>query len=176
MAEIFQKNGRICVEGTEVLRWRISLPLYGDAIASFYGELGARAVGYCEGALTELATREFEGSEEANKRFDFPFFSYRLAGRVTYEDERYFSVCLVAELRRRGAREVLGYFESGQVWEKESEQCVPPEQLVTEFCHSRFSRREKKRVSGILLSSEGALWYDGGTWRKKEIFGDKTQK
>ncbi len=169
MAELFQKNGRVSVLGTEVLRWRVSLPIAGEKIAAFYGEIGARAVGYCEGALWSLAEREFEESEEKNKRFSFPSFSYRLEGKITYEDEQFLSLCLVAELRRRGGNKALGHFEDGQVWEKKTEVLLPPEEVIFQCCGTHFSRKEKKTACGILLSSDSALWYDGKSWTEKKF-------
>ncbi|MBO5938242.1 MAG: hypothetical protein J6Q82_01925 [Clostridia bacterium] len=168
MAEIFEKHGRASVLGTEVLRWRISLPLRGDNVALFYEEIGRRAVSYCEGALTELATEEFERSDDPNKRFCFPVFSYRLEGRVTYEDDRFLSVCLAAELRRRGDRSPLVRFEDGQVWERTDGMLLPPEEVVRLVCKTKLSRKEKRKLQGILLSEKDVLWYDGVRWNKKE--------
>ncbi len=168
MSELFEKHGGESVLGTEVLRWRISLPLCGEPISAFYEEIGRRAVGYCEGALTELATREFESSDDPNKRFSFPALIYRLEGRVTYEDECFLSICLAAELRRRGERSPLSRFEDGQVWEKWEGKLLPPEEIVRLRCKTRLSRKEKKAIRGVLLSEKSVLWYDGTHWNKKE--------
>lgn len=165
----FAKHGWASVAGSEVLRWRISLPLGGEGIGDFYREIGERAVGYCEGALTEQATQEFEQSDDPNKRFRFPVLSYHLAGEVTYEDECFLSVLLTAELRRRGERAPIVHFEDGQVWEKEGGVLLPPDQLVRTVCQTGFSHREKKRCRGVLLSEKVLLWYDGETWNKKEL-------
>ncbi len=174
MSELFQKSGRACVTGVEVLRWRISLPTCGEKIAAFYEEIGARAAGFCEGLLRERAEHEFEASEDENKRFHFPSFSYRLEGRVTYEDEEYLSVCLVAELRRRGERLPLGAFEDGQVWEKKTEALLPPEALASLLCKTPFLRKERKRARSVLLSEKALLWHDGKTWNKKEFLETNT--
>lgn len=167
MAELFQKNGRACVAGVEVLRWRISLPSCNEKIAAFYEEIGTRAVGFCEGVLRERAEREFEKSEDEKKRFQFPALSYRLEGRATYEDEKYFSVCLAAELRHRGERSPIGSFEDGHVFEKESGMLLAPEDVVFRFCGERLSAKEKKSARGVLLSENGVLWYDGTRWQTK---------
>ena len=152
-----------------MLRWRISLPMHGERISAFYREIGERAVRYCEGALRERAEGEFESSEDEQKRFRFPSLTYRLEGRVTYEDERYVSVCLAAELRRRGEREALGAFEDGQVFEKESGALLPPEEVVSLFCGTRLLSKERKSARGVLLSENGVLWHDGSGWKKKEF-------
>lgn len=170
MAEVFQKSGRHCVEGSEVLRWRISLPPCDGRMAEFYREIGARVVGYCEGALSELAAREFEASDDSEKRFSFAAFFYRLEGRVSYEDDALLSVFFCAELRRRGERIPLGHFESGQVWEKESELLLAPEEVVRLRCNTPLSRRERKAARGVFLSEEGVFWQAGNVWRKKPFF------
>ena len=157
MSEFFQKNGRACLAGVEVLRWRISLPTCGEKIAAFYEEIGARAAGFCEGLLRERAEHEFEASEDENKRFRFPTLSYRLEGRVTYENEEYLSVCLVAELRRRGERSPLGFFEDGQVWEKKTEALLPPDEIAFSHCKMPFLRKERKRARSVLLSEKALL-------------------
>ncbi len=169
MAELFQRNGRACVEGVEVLRWKISLPTHGEKISAFYEEIGERAVRYCEGALRERAEDEFEASEDEQKRFRFPSLTYRLEGRVTYEDETYVSVCLVAELRRRGERSPIGFFEDGQVFEKKNGMLLPPETVVSLFCGTRLLSKERKSARGVLLSEKGVLWHDGNGWKKKEF-------
>lgn len=176
MAELFQKSGRACVAGVEVLRWRISLPMRGEAIAAFYEEIGRRAVAFCERALREHAEQAFALSDNENKRFSFPAFSYRLEGRVTYEDEEVLSVCLTAELRRRGERSCLGFFEQGQVFEKKSGLLLPPEEVVSLFGGTRLSAKEKRSPKGVLLSQDGVLLHDGNEWKKKEVSTRKTEK
>lgn len=170
MAEFFQKSGRVCVDGSEVLRWRVSLPLCDEAIAAFYEEIGMRVVGYCEGELSDLVTQEFDRSEDPDKRFAFSPFSYRLEGRVTYEDGQFLSILLAAELRRRGERAPLRQFEEGQVWERTEGVRLPPEEVVRLFCQTPLLRKERKNAKGILLSENHVLWYDGKEWNKKEIF------
>ncbi|MBQ3000028.1 MAG: hypothetical protein IJD64_06170 [Clostridia bacterium] len=167
MAELFQKNGRACVVGVEVLRWRISLPSCNEKIAAFYEKIGTRVVGFCEGVLREKAEREFEASEDEKKRFQFPTLSYRLEGKITYEDETYLSVCLAAELRHRGERSPVGFFEDGQVFEKESGMLLAPEDVVFRFCGERLSAKEKKSARGVLLSENAVLWHDGTRWQTK---------
>lgn len=169
MAEIFQKNGRACVMGVEVLRWRISLPSCDETISAFYEEIGTRAVGFCEGALRQRAEREFEESEDEKKRFRFSALSYRLEGRVTYEDETYLSVCLAAELRRRGERSPIGFFEDGHIFEKESGMLLAPEDVVFRFCGERLSAKEKKSARGVLLSGKEVLWHNGTGWQSKSF-------
>lgn len=167
MIELLQKNGRACVGGVEVLRWKISLPICDGAIGRFYEEICARTAAYCEGALRERAEREFEASEDEKKRFSFPAFSYRLEGRVTYEDEEYLSVCLAAELRRRGERSSLAFFEDGHVFEKSLELLLPPSEVVSQLCKTRLSRKERKAARGVLLSEKNVLWHDGSGWQSK---------
>ena len=172
MENIFQKNGRSCAAGTELLRWRISLPQCESKegnIAAFYEEIGRRAVKYCEERLSALARSEFDALDDPDKRFSFSAFSYRLEGRVTYEDEQFWSLCLVAELRRRGDRLPIAHFEDGQVWEKQSELRVPPEELVRRLGAEALGSRERKHARGVLLSRDAVLWYDGESWHKKEI-------
>ena len=172
MTEIFQKSGRETVDGCEVLRWRISLPLCESEqgrIAAFYEEIGRRAVGFCKGALSERAKAEFERSDDPNKRFSFAAFSYRLAGAVTYEDETLCSVCLTAELRRRGDRVPKESFEDGQVWEKRSGLWIPPAEVVRLHGEEALSRKEKRLIQGALLSANSVLWYDGNAWNKKGL-------
>ena len=167
MAEFFQKNGRACVEGVEVLRWRISLPMCGEKIDDFYREIGERVVLYCEGKLREGAEGEFEKSADEKKRFHFPTLSYRLEGKITYEDEMYLSVCLAAELRRRGERSPVAVFEDGQVFEKESGILLSPEEVVHRFCGTRLLSKERKSARGVLLSEKEVLWHDGTRWQSK---------
>ena len=176
MAELFQKSGRARVSGIEVLRWKISLPLRGERIAAFYREIGERTAAYCEGALRERAEGELERSEDENKRFFFPTLIYRLEGRVTYEDEEILSVCLVAELRRSGERSPIGFFEDGQVFEKQGELLLPPERVVSRFGGARLSAKEKRAARGVLLTETGALWHDGARWLKKDISPRKDEK
>lgn len=170
MSEFFQKSGRVCSEGTELLRWRVSLPLSGERIAAFYEEIGKGAAEYCEEKLADFCRQTFDAMEDPNKRFCFSAFSYRLEGRVTYEDEEFLSVCLVAELRRRGDRSFLQHFEDGQIWEKKTELRLPPEEAVQVFAKTSLSRKEKRSAKGALLSDNSVLWYDGGAWQKKDFF------
>ena len=172
MAEMFQKSGWTAVDGCEVLRWRISLPLCESEqgkIAAFYEEVGRRAIAFCEGALSERAKAEFECSDDPNKRFFFAAFSYRLAGAVTYEDEELCSVCLTAELRRRGGRAPIELFEDGQVWEKRSGLRIPPAEVLRLYSEEALLCKEKRLIQGVLLSENSVLWYDGKGWNKKSF-------
>ena len=179
MAEMFQKSGRTAVEGCEVLRWRISLPLCESEqgrISAFYEEVGRRAAAFCEGALSERAKAEFERADDPNKRFSFAAFSYRLAGAVTYEDGELCSVCMTAELRRRGDRAPIELYEDGQVWEKHSGLWIPPKEVVFLCCGEALSRKEKRLIQGVLLSENSVLWYDGKAWNKKEFSNEFRRK
>ena len=89
---------------------------------------------------------------------------------MTYEDAEFLSICLVAELRRRGERSALQHFEDGQIWEKSTELRLMPEEAVQVFAKTSLSRKEKRSAKGALLNANSVLWYDGVAWQKKDFF------
>ena len=108
--------GRVTVEGTEVLTYRIRLPRWQEyeEISAFYDVMAQQALAFCETELRERAEEEFSRSEDPRKRFTFPTLRYRLEGRVSEEKSDRTTVRLVAELSRRG--EMLERSEWAHTW------------------------------------------------------------
>lgn len=166
MAETTEYGQRICVTGTEVLRYRICLPQWERyaVMSELYREIGARAARYCEEVLRPYAERCYEESEQADKRFRFPAFCYALEGRVTYEDERVVSVGLTVQWRRRGAREALAQYVEGHTWQREEECLLPPRQALLALGVGQLSQR-MLHADGVIREGETLWLYRNGVRR-----------
>ncbi len=165
------QNGRICVDGVEVLSYRISLPRWEafEQVSALYQEIGESAVAFCETALRERAEQEFQASEDPQRKFHFPALRYRLEGRVTYEDLQLgvASVCLTAELKRLGCSARLQRHVEAHTWELKTGALLPPEQTVAfRFPDERIPRRIR-RAEGALLEGERLFLLQRG--ERKEL-------
>lgn len=170
------QNGRICVSGVEVLSYRISLPEWTEfaEVSAAYGGIAERAIAFCETQLRERAEGEFEASEDPQKRFRFPAYRYRLEGRVTYEDgaREIASVCLTAELKRRGETACLERNVEVHTWKLSEALLLPPEQTAVLWEPALRLPKKMRRRGDLLLEGNRLFWIYGA--EKQELFAERT--
>lgn len=183
------QNGRICVSGVEVLRYRISLPEWEEfeAVSSVYGEIADRSLSFCETTLRQMAEAEFEASEDPRKKFRFPAFRYRLEGRVTYEDAQMgiASVFLIAEMKRGDRADYVERHAEAHTWNLSEGLLLPPEQVVALRCPTERVPKKLRREDGILIDGESLFLIRGAERReliltrgssKKRMFAKKANQ
>lgn len=166
--EMLEKNGRERVEGTEVLRWKICLPVFDEesAMGALYRGVEERAIAFCRGVLKEETERLFEVSEDPKKRFRFAAFVYRLEGRIVWCEGEYLSVGLRADLTRRGEGSMLWHAEDGHLWNVREGFMIPPKEAIRLFCKTS----KKGSFDGVLLTEQSLLLWDGSTWQEYSRF------
>lgn len=116
-----------------------------EGVNGFYSAMATRLRNYSEGHLRELGEREFAALGEGVARFRFRRYSLSQTFRVTYSDERYFSILRTVRLTR-GAQ-LLSERAFGEVFDTFSGRFAPPEKFV--------SRRSMKKA--FLLSSKSKM-------------------
>ncbi|MBE6546282.1 MAG: hypothetical protein E7668_02425 [Ruminococcaceae bacterium] len=176
MRERDTKTGRYCVEGTEVLRYRISFPNWEEKgmPADFYRRIATDTLTFCQGALRAYAEGEYERSEATDKRFRFPSFLYTLVGEVTYREEGLLSIRLEAILRRRGEAAPCERRWDAHTWQlgKEGTVLLPPEQAAQALGGISLTARQRRQAAGVIREAEAIVLY---TDRERLVLSDGTK-
>jgi hypothetical protein len=120
-----RRVGRITVEGTEVLSYRIRLPEWQEyeRISAFYDRIAEQAQAFCETDLRARAEEEYFRSDDPRKRFSYPALRYRLESEIGRAEEGRLTVRLVASLARGGER--LARSEWTHTWSLSEEWLLP---------------------------------------------------
>ncbi len=172
-----QVTGRFCVEGTEVLRYRLSLPSWEERAlpTECYERVASAAQGFCEGVLRSYAEQAYENCDAPDKRFRFAPFLYTLTGDVTYRDEALLSVRLEAVWRRRGESEPLAHAWDAHTWLVGTEESVllPPEQAAQAFGVGTLNKRRCRHAVGVIREGDAVVLY---TSSERQVLPKKKEK
>ena len=156
-------TGRFCVEGTEVLRYRILLPSWEERgmPTEFYERVASLAQGFCEGILRSYAEQAYESCEDSDKRFRFAPFLYTLTGDVTHREGALLSVRLEAALRRKGEGEALARAWDAHTWSIGAEEAflLPPEQVAQAFGVPLRNKRRVRHAVGVIREGDAVVLY-----------------
>ena len=156
MFSYFSQGGRHRAEGVEVLRYRISLPVFPnqDRISNFYGDILKQVCGYCESELQEYAEKRYALCDIPKKKFNYPPIFYTLDGKVTYEDSEVLFVKLTAQIKQRGFSDLWRTVYDAHAWSLPDELLLPPKQAAAVFL-------EKKNIPKGLGVEKGFLVENG---------------
>ena len=178
-----QAMGRICVEGTEVLRYRISLPAWEEQRmpTELYGRMASAVRDFCEGALRSYAVQAYERCEAPDKRFRFSPFLYTLTGTVTYWDGVLLSVCIETVFRKRGQSEPTQRIWDAHTWSvtEDGAFLLPPRQATRAFGIALPSKRQFRGAVGVIREADSVVLYterERHVLRKIEETDDKKGK
>ena len=156
MFSYFNQGGRHRAEGVEVLRYRISLPVFPEqtVISNFYEDIFKLVLGYCENELKNYAEGRYTKCDMPKKKFNYPPVFYTLDGKVTYEDSEIIFVKLTAETKQRGFSDLWRKAYDAHAWSLPDELLLPPKQAAAVFL-------EKKKIPKSLGAEKGFLVENG---------------
>ena len=125
-----RRVGRVTVEGTEVLSYRIRLPRWQEyeEVSAFYDAIARQVLTFCETELRARAEEELSRSEDPRKHLTFPALRYRLESEVGGETDHRTTVRLTAELIRGG--EILQRSVWTHAWHLSEGMLLPSEPRI----------------------------------------------
>ncbi len=132
----------------------MQLPLF-PKIHSFYQALFDRCIHHAE-AYGKGLQKIYEAMEDTRQRAQLRAQTYRLRIYPTFEDQSVLSYLCESALMGQWKGPGEGYRRSSQVWYKEEEQIMPPEQIMSYFGFHLSKKRLPFAVDGI-YPREGKL-------------------
>lgn len=138
-------SGRLCLEGNDILTYRIEFPCISELeeINTFYLSVAEQCQKYCVETLFPLLCEKYGDTRKKH--------TYRLVCRVTHCDEEFLSVGVYAFIRL-GSQKIFENFHAN-TWELSDRCLFPPKMLCKRKLVSKeFKRMKNGEFEGMLLN------------------------